>query len=79
VSIVDCSGTSCSVTLSGSGSSVWILGARISVESINGGRATLRVGDQDVSCTEGESVSVGSLTLTCTSVTDTVKFRATLR
>jgi hypothetical protein len=77
VSMVFCSGTSCSVTLSGNGSRAEIFDTSVTFESISDGRATLRVGDQDVSCTEGQSVSVGSLTLKFTSVTeDTVKFTA---
>jgi hypothetical protein len=65
------------VTLSGNGT-VHVLGTSISLDRISNGRATLQVGDQDVSCTEGQSVSAGSLTLTCTSITnDTVELTAT--
>jgi hypothetical protein len=75
--MVFCSGTSCSVTLSGNGSSAEIFDTSITFESISDGRANLRVGGQDVSCTAGQSVSVAGLTLRCTSVTaDTVKFTA---
>jgi hypothetical protein len=74
VSIVSCSGDECSVTLSGN-SVVRVLDATFSVARIENGRATLRVDDQDVSCAQGQSVSVGSLNLTCTRVTsDTVEF-----
>jgi hypothetical protein len=76
VSIVSCSGDECSVTLSGN-SVVGVLDATFSVARIENGRATLRVDDQDVSCAQGQSVSVGSLNLTCTRVTsDTVTFTA---
>ncbi|MFL6094290.1 MAG: hypothetical protein ACJ71Y_02450 [Blastococcus sp.] len=74
MSIVSCSGDECSVTLSGN-SVVRVLDATFSVARIENGRATLRVDDQDVSCAQGQSVSVGSLNLTCTRVTsDTVEF-----
>jgi hypothetical protein len=76
VSIVSCSGNSCSVTLSGN-SLVRVLDTTFSVERIEDGRATLRVADREVSCSAGQSVSVGSLNLTCTRVTsDTVTFTA---
>jgi hypothetical protein len=76
VSIASCSGDACTVTLSGN-SVVAVLDATFSVAGIENGRATLRVDDQDVSCTQGQSVSVGSLRLTCTRVTgDTVTFTA---
>ncbi len=46
----------------------------ISFVSIRDGRATVRVAGQDVSCVQGQAVTVGTLTLTCTSVTgDTVR------
>jgi len=61
------------VTLAGTGSRVQVLGTRISLEAVRDGQATLRVGDRDITCTEGQSASADSLTLTCTGVTsDTV-------
>jgi hypothetical protein len=64
------------VTLSGN-AMVYVLGTTISLDSISNGRANLRVGGQGVSCSEGQTVSAGSLDLTCTSVTDdTVAFTA---
>jgi len=43
------------------------------LEAVRDGQATLRVGDRDITCTEGQSASADSLTLTCTGVTsDTV-------
>jgi hypothetical protein len=65
---VDCSGTSCSVTLNSDGQ-VDVLGKTIRLGSIENGRATLSVGDDSVSCTQGEDVSAGLLTVTCTAVT----------
>ena len=69
MSIASCSEGSCSVTLAGTGSRVQILGATISFEEVRDGQAALRVDDQDITCTEGQSASAGALTLTCTDVT----------
>jgi hypothetical protein len=69
LSIASCSESSCSVTLAGTGSRVQVLGATITFEEIRDGRATLRVDDQPITCTEGQSASAGPLTLTCTDVT----------
>jgi hypothetical protein len=67
---VDCSGSTCTVTLSGDGAKASILGNDLAFAGTQDGRATLSVGDAEVSCAEGESVSAGPLSLTCTSVTD---------
>jgi hypothetical protein len=67
---VDCSGTTCTVTLSGDGAKASILGHDLALADTKDGRATLSVGDAEVSCAEGESVSAGPLSITCTSVTD---------
>jgi collagen triple helix repeat protein len=69
MSVASCSGNSCSVTLAGTGSRVQVLGTTISIEAVRDGQATLRVDDQNVTCTEGQSASAGHLTLTCTDVT----------
>ncbi|WP_089338166.1 hypothetical protein [Blastococcus mobilis] len=62
------------MTLSGD-AVVSVQDTTFSVERIENGRATLRVNDQYVSCIQGQTVSVGSVTLTCTRVTsDTVTF-----
>jgi len=75
MSVASCSATSCSVTLAGNGSTVDVLGTTISFRTIQDGQATLRVGDQDVSCRQGQRISVGSLWIDCTAVTDNrVKF-----
>ena len=58
------------MVLAGDGSQVDVLGATISFHGVQDGRAALRVGEQDVSCTQGQSVSSGSLRLDCTIVTD---------
>lgn len=76
---VDCTGNSCSVTLSGDGASADLLGTSIAFGGVENGRATLRVGDTEVSCAQGESVSAGPLSLECTEVTDdSVKLSASL-
>ena len=67
---VSCSGSSCTVTLSGEGAEAEILGTKLSFDGTQDGRASLSVGGASVSCGEGESVTAGPLQLTCTSVTD---------
>jgi hypothetical protein len=67
---VSCSGSSCSVTLSGDGAEAEILGTTLTFGGVQDGRAELSVGGAGVSCAEGESVSAGPLSLQCTTVTD---------
>jgi hypothetical protein len=67
---VSCSPSSCTATLSGDGASAEILGTTLEFAGTQDGRATLGVGDASVSCAEGESISAGPLSVTCTSVTD---------
>ena len=67
---VDCAGTSCSVTLAGNGAQADVLGTPIVLGAVENGRATVRVGDQELTCGQGESVSAGPLTLACTTVTE---------
>ena len=67
---VDCSGTTCTVKLEGDGAKANILGHDLAFVGTEDGRATVSVGDASVSCAEGESVSAGPLSLTCTSVGD---------
>src|SRR3712207_1960206 len=76
---VSCSGTSCSVTLSGDGAEAEILGTTLSLGEVQDGRASLSVAGASVSCAEGESVTAGTLELECTSVTeDSVELTASL-
>jgi hypothetical protein len=76
---VECSGNSCTVTLSGDGAEADVLGTAVVLGGVENGRATFRVGDQDLSCGQGESVSAGPLTLACSTVTDdTVTMTASL-
>ena len=76
---VSCSGTSCTATLKGDGASADILGTTVEFSGVQDGRATLGVGDARVSCAEGESISAGPLSVTCTSVTeDAVELKASL-
>lgn len=66
-----CHTNSCTVTLSGDGAEVDLpIGPTISLGSVENGRASISVGDASVSCTEGESVSAGRLSLECTKVSD---------
>ena len=67
---VSCSGSSCTVTLSGEGAEAEILGTTLSLGSVEDGRASLSVAGASVSCAEGESVTAGTLELECTSVTE---------
>jgi hypothetical protein len=67
---VSCSGSSCSVTLTGDGAEAEILGTTLSFDGVQDSRASLSVGGASVSCGEGESVTAGPLQLTCSGVTD---------
>jgi len=67
---VSCSGTTCTVTLSGDGAKATILGHDLAFGGVQDARATLRVGDASVSCAQGESVSAGPLSITCSTVTE---------
>src|SRR3712207_6595061 len=67
---VSCTTSSCTVTLSGDGAEVDILGTTLSLGDVQDGRASLSVGGASVSCAEGESVTAGPLELQCSSVTD---------
>ncbi|HZB18798.1 MAG TPA: hypothetical protein VE463_03095, partial [Blastococcus sp.] len=67
---VSCSASSCTVTLSGDGAEVDILGTTLTFGGVQDGRASLGVGDASVSCAEGETVTAGPLELQCSSVTD---------
>lgn len=76
---VSCSTSSCTATLSGEGAEAKVFGTTLEFAGTKDGRATLGVGDASVSCTEGESVSAGPLSITCSSVTDdAVELRASL-
>lgn len=65
---VSCSGNECTATLSGDGAEATILGTELSYGGTEDGRATVTVGNTSVTCAEGESVSAGPLSLTCTTV-----------
>lgn len=67
---VNCSGTSCTVTLSPDAGEVEVLGTRLAYEGVQDGEATVVVGDRTVTCAEGESVEAGPLTLECTTVSE---------
>jgi hypothetical protein len=74
---VSCSGNSCTATLEGNGAKASILGNELAFAGTENGRASLSVGDAEVSCAQGESVSAGPLSITCTTVTDdSVEFTA---
>jgi hypothetical protein len=76
---VSCSGGSCSVTLTGDDAKATVLGKSLAFAGTSDGRATLSVGDSEVSCTQGQSVSAGPLQLACSKVTaDSVELTASL-
>jgi hypothetical protein len=76
---VSCSGSSCTVKLSGDGAEAKILGTTVTLGSVENGKASLSVGDASVSCAEGESVTAGPLDLQCSSVTeDSVELTASV-
>src|ERR687890_1914185 len=56
---VSCSGSSCSVTLTGDGAEAEILGTTLSFDGVQDGRASLSVGGASVTCGEGETVTAG--------------------
>jgi hypothetical protein len=75
VSLVSCSGDTCSVTLSGRGSRAHVLGTEFGLAAVDGDQATLRVDGREVACAPGRPTSVGALQLTCTAASgDTVTF-----
>jgi hypothetical protein len=76
---VSCSGSTCSVTLSGSGAEAEILGTTLTFGGVQDGKAQLSVGGASVSCGEGETVTAGPLSLECSGVTeDSVELSASL-
>lgn len=76
---VSCSGSTCSVTLTGDGAEAEILGTTLTFGGTQDGRASLSVGGASVSCGQGESVTAGPLQLTCSTVSDdSVELTATL-
>ena len=78
-SATGCSGVTCTVTLTGSGSTVDVLGQHLAFAGTKGDTATISIGDRRISCTQGQSVDAGPLTLSCSEVTaDSVKLRASL-
>jgi hypothetical protein len=76
---LSCTTSSCSVTLSGEGSEVEVLGTTLTLGGVQDGRASLSVGNASVSCAQGETVTAGPLTLECTTVeSDSVELTASL-
>lgn len=76
---VDCSMTSCTVTFTGDGTSLDVLGTEVSLGQVQDGRATLGVAGTEVSCSQGETVSAGPLQIECTTISpDNVVMTASL-
>lgn len=67
---VNCSGVSCTVTLSPDAGEVEVLGTRMAYEGISDGKATVVVGNETVTCAEGDTVEAGPLSLECTTVSE---------
>ncbi|SDE38227.1 hypothetical protein SAMN05660485_00767 [Blastococcus fimeti] len=76
---VQCSPSSCTVTLEGTDAQVDVLGTTLTFSGTQDGRASLGVAGANVSCAEGETVTAGPLDLECSSVTeDRVELTASL-
>jgi hypothetical protein len=76
---LSCAGTSCSVTLTGDGAKADVFNTTLAFGGVDNGRATLRVGNDEVSCAQGEKVAAGPLDLECTEITDdSVKLTASI-
>jgi hypothetical protein len=74
-----CSGTTCTLTLKGTGAAVDVLGQHVALTDLQDGRATVSLGGRSLTCTEGQSVDAGPLTLSCSHITpDSVELRASL-
>jgi hypothetical protein len=67
---VSCQGDSCSLVLAGRETRVQVFESTISFVAVREGEATLQVDQQDVTCTEGSDIAAGSLSISCTRVTD---------
>ena len=79
VGSVQCSGNSCSVTLDSGHTQASILGTTVTLGGVQNGKASLGVAGHDVSCSQGDSVSAGPLSVTCSKVTpDAVTITAKL-
>jgi hypothetical protein len=66
---VDCSAGTCSLTLTGEGAEAVVLGTAVVLGRIEDGRASLRLSGMDGSCGSGDSTTVGSFSVQCTTVT----------
>ena len=76
---VNCTTSGCTATLDSQTAEVELLGTSLAFGGVQDGRATLSVGNASVSCAQGESVTAGPLSLTCTTVTeDSVEVTASL-
>ena len=76
---LSCSGSTCTATLSADQSEIGLLGTSLAFGGVRDGEASLSVGNASVSCAQGETVTAGPLTLTCTTVTsDSVELSASL-
>lgn len=83
-SSASCSNGSCDVTLGGKGTSITIKTTQVrapygsfqvAFEGATGGTATLTIRGESGTCTQGQSISLAQLSITCASVKDTeVKF-----
>lgn len=67
-----CGNDSCEVTLKGAGAETELFDDTVPVrlDSADGQRAQLTVDDRSLSCTAGETVSSGGLSITCDHVGD---------
>lgn len=76
---VDCTLSGCTATIQGADTEVEVLGTTIRLGTIENGRATIGVAGQELSCSQGETVAAGPLSVECTTVTtDSVTLSASL-
>ena len=67
---VSCSGNSCSLTLTGGGAKAKVLGSTVGYAGTSNGQASISVAGHTASCSQGQSVKLGPLSLACTKITD---------
>ncbi len=76
---VDCSGTSCTITFGGDGTEVDVLGTTVRLGQVTDGQARIGIAGNDLTCSEGETISAGPLSVECTTISpETVVLNASL-
>lgn len=65
----DCAGMSCELTLA-TGQEAEVLGTTLSFTGSEDGTATLQADGRSVTCTEGEEISAGPVSVECSAISD---------